>query len=380
MTSDAKGLGNMSTLSKVESSALTLLGVLFLSVVIYTQRYSVLRGQNDFIQLYAGAKLSTNQMPYSIPLTVAIQRAELGGVMKGVYFSRLPFYAVVLRPLAAFPYRVAYTLYQVLSIAACVAAVWLLSRTVREMFYLSAWSFAIADSILNGQDTLFLFLFTTIFFVLVKEKKDLLAGLILGLCAIKPHLFVLMPIPMLIHKRLEIVGGALVSGVVLLMLCFIGGGATWINDYLHMLRNPELHPAQSQMPNLHGLLVIIGQSGFTVETICTILVIMSTVFVSFRCKNFVLAACVAIIGGLLISYHAYIPDTVLLLCIYAQCKEAAITALGRSMLLLSTLPFIYLVSLTTPSTLALQSAVIAAFIFTARDASLNVPDLKRLAP
>lgn len=82
------------------------LGALFLLSLAYLQRERALKGQNDFAQLYTAAKLVGTPDLYSRQANLATIQAIHGFTMETVVYTRPPFYAALLKPLAAFPYRV----------------------------------------------------------------------------------------------------------------------------------------------------------------------------------------------------------------------------------------------------------------------------------
>ena len=84
----------------------------------FTRR--ILVGQNDFMQLYIGARLSGSEAIYSRPDNEKLQ-IEFGGFQSdSIRYSRPPFYAVLLRPLILLPYTSAYWTFQTVSVIAFV--------------------------------------------------------------------------------------------------------------------------------------------------------------------------------------------------------------------------------------------------------------------
>ena len=74
-------------------------------------------GHNDFMQLYAGGTLAGTSELYSSGANRAMGE-QLGFWMPAVQFVRLPYYALLLKPLTILPYHTAYVVFQ----GACLAA------------------------------------------------------------------------------------------------------------------------------------------------------------------------------------------------------------------------------------------------------------------
>ena len=103
--------------SEVMRLAAALVGICFLALLMWTQRERILTGRNDFSQLYVGAKLSGSGQLYDRSANIEQFKQTIGVTMEGVLYSRLPFYAFLLRPLAALPYMVAFALFAALNLA-----------------------------------------------------------------------------------------------------------------------------------------------------------------------------------------------------------------------------------------------------------------------
>src|SRR5713101_3469514 len=93
------------------------LGVVFLVSLAYVQRQRVSRGENDFAQLYTGARLVGTPDLYSRTANLATIQTTLGFTMESVVYTRPPFYAALLKPLALLPYRAAYAVFSLATLA-----------------------------------------------------------------------------------------------------------------------------------------------------------------------------------------------------------------------------------------------------------------------
>src|SRR5579872_6855827 len=83
--------------------------ILYAVIVVRVSGSDILYGRNDFAPLWAAAKLVGTQDLYSFEGNQRIEWTVTGVPMKITYF-RLPFYAVLLKPLLLLPYVAAYWL------------------------------------------------------------------------------------------------------------------------------------------------------------------------------------------------------------------------------------------------------------------------------
>ena len=190
-------------------------GIALLSTLVALQWHRTIRGQNDFVALYVGAKLVGSPDLYSRPANEAMIQSILGATMQSVIYTRPPFYAALLKPLSFLPYLAAYGIF----CAACLSGIlWFVIRFSKECPALPLYtSFAVpvAAFLPEGQDTPLLLIFIGASILLSRQKRDFLAGLVFSLCAIKFHLFLFIPLLLLLKKRWHILAGAACgSGVI----------------------------------------------------------------------------------------------------------------------------------------------------------------------
>src|SRR5262245_61281018 len=113
----------------------------------------VINGQNDFVQLYAAARLAGSSNLYNGAALEQIQQEVANLKSEAIHYVRLPFYALFLRPLAWMPYRAAYASFQLINLL-CFA--WFLRQFVPgcpEIAAYASLSFPLYAMFLNGQDT-----------------------------------------------------------------------------------------------------------------------------------------------------------------------------------------------------------------------------------
>jgi hypothetical protein len=322
------------------SAALGLTLLIFLGLL---QRDRFFPGQNDFLQLYAGAKLSGTPDLYSPVAARRIHREATGVELVGVYYSRPPFYAALLRPLGMLPYRVAYWTFESISFAAFAVFLVLFVPQCKELVLFSSLCFPLLSDFLNGQDVTLVLLLAAGSILAIRNDHEFLAGLFLSLCAIKGHLFVLTPLVFLIHRRWRVLAGGATGGFILLTVSFLTDGWDWLRRYLALLQNPELHPNPSSMPNLRGL--IFGMAGAehpAAYWLLTILVVAAVAWLAWRIQDLEMAFAMSLVAGLLVGYHAYLQDAVLLLLPFAIVIAKSKVVPLRMLMAVAILPPIYI--------------------------------------
>jgi hypothetical protein len=322
------------------SAAVGLTLLVFLALL---QRDRFFPGQNDFLQLYAGAKLSGTPELYSPIAARRIHQESVGLELIGVYYSRPPFYADMLRPLGWLPYRAAYWTFEGISFVAFAVFLILFVPQCKELILFSSLCFPLLSNFLNGQDVTLVLLLAAGTILAIRREHDFAAGLLLSLCAIKGHLFVLTPLVFLIHRRWMVLIGGAVGGAVLTAVSFLTDGRDWPRRYLTLLSNPELHPNPASMPNLRGLVFgLTGEDYPAMYWALTVLVVAVVVWLAWKMADLEMALAMSLIAGLLVGYHAYLQDAVLLLLPFAIVIARSKVVSLRVLIALAILPPVYI--------------------------------------
>lgn len=322
------------------SAAVGLTLLIFLGLL---QRDRFFPGQNDFLQLYAGAKLSGTPDLYSPEAARRIHRESTGVELVGVYYSRPPFYALFLKPLAMLPYRAAYWTFEGISFAAFAVFLILFVPQCKELILFSSLCLPLLSNFLNGQDVTLVLLLAAGSILAIRKEHAFLGGLLLSLCAIKGHLFILTPLVFLIHRRWRVLAGGAAGGVLLTVLSFLSDGWDWPRRYLTLLENPELHPNPSSMPNLRGLVFgIAGGEHPAAYWVLTVLVVAAVAWLAWKMPDLEMAFAMSLVAGLLVGYHAYLQDAVLLLLPFAIVIAKSKAVPLRVLMALAILPPIYI--------------------------------------
>ena len=305
--------------------------------------HRMLIGQNDFVHFYIGGVLSGSAELHSAEANFALQKQLAGGVFAHSYFVRPTFYGSLLKPLAWLPYQVAYVVFQMISVACFCMFVRLNLRSLPQLPVLCAMSLPMLSCFFNGQDVMFLLLFCSVSLWLAGQKRDLEAGMILALCAIKAHLFLLAPFAMLLHKRYRIFYGGVIGCLILFAIGVADSGWASQKKLLELLMNPASSPYPEIMPNLRSLLGENHGLFFAVFPIVAGICIR----VMQKAPSYESAFGWSLLGGLLLSFHAYTHDALLLLPTLAAIAPSA-TRQQRIALTAITLPFFYVLSLLGP--------------------------------
>lgn len=311
--------------------------VVMLIAMVPTPWNRVATGQNDFAHLYIGGLLFGTPDLYSQHANVILQQRLIGDVLRNSYFVRPAFYAFLLKPLTLFSYRTAYLLFQAASIACFAFFFRSHVKRLPELTALSCLSVPLLSCLINGQDVTFLLLFCSVSLVLTRKRCDFMAGLVLSLCAIKVHLFILIPIAILLHKRYRIIWGGLAGCAVLSFIGLTAGGLKTQLEYLRLLRLPASSSYSEIMPNLRNLVHENNQLYFIGAVLC----LAFTAWLIRQARDYEAAFGWALVGGLLASFHAYAHDCLLLLLAYALINHPQIPGYLRGIFRCLTLPFAY---------------------------------------
>jgi hypothetical protein len=295
---------------RVLSWSPVLLGVIFLMLLGYHRREQALGARNDFPTFYAGAKLAGTPELYSRAANLELIK-KLVGEDLGMMYIRPPFYAAILKPLAWFPFLAAYALFTALSLASYL---WFAARFTKEcpaLPFLSAISIPFLADLTAGQDAALMLAILGAAILLARNKEDFSAGLVLSLCAFKFHLFLFVPLLLLVKKRWRMIGGGVTGGVALAVLgTIVNGPASWI-AWLKVLRDPWINPDAGGMPNLHGLVAALGINpnweAILIGAVCLLFLWMTLHF-----DNFELLFAASLVCGLLVSFHSTIVDDLVL--------------------------------------------------------------------
>lgn len=273
----------------------------------------VISGRNDFMQLYAGARLVGTDGLYQPEAVYREQARAIGAVMPSVLFTRLPAYAFLLKPLGLLPYQAAYAVFQCVSAAALIGFLLLHGSRYPLVLVFTPLSLPLLFVLLNGQDLTLVLFFAALSLYLARRGRKGLAGLALSLCAIKFHLFVLVAAALLCRKEWRFAAGAAAGIGAAAGASTLLQGNGWIPAYLALAANPVIHPDLFAMPTLRGLSENLLPRARGLLPLLTLAVAAAFVWAARRVRGSEFGFFLALAGGIVVSPHAYAQDLVLLL-------------------------------------------------------------------
>ena len=187
----------------------------------------------DFVSFWAAARLVLAGHPADAYVPVLHRLAELPVLSRSYEaFYYPPAYLLLCAPLALLPYFGALAAFQVASGVAFLGTVLRILR--RRWAIVAALAFpAVPLNIVPGQNG---FLTAAIIGsgLVLLDRRPALAGAILGLMVIKPHLALAVPIALLASRRWRSLAWAAASALGLLALSYLlFGHACWANFLAH---------------------------------------------------------------------------------------------------------------------------------------------------
>lgn len=298
-------------------------GLLLCGLIGWLVRDRFLAGTNDFAQLYAGARLAGTPGLYTREGALRVHREAFAAELESVYYSRPPFYALLLKPLALLPYRAAFACFVSLNALALAWFFFAFGRRQPEILVFGALYPPTVVSLVTGQDVALLLALAAAGYLLLERGRPFSAGLVWSLCAIKAHLFLLVPLVLLLRKQWRALGGGAAGGAALVLLSFIAQGPGWVREYAAMLANAELHPGLDHMPNLQAVrLALAPGAGAWFLTGGALCVAVLLARITLRAADWKAPFAYALAGSLAISYHAYMQDCLMLLLAFAAALSS----------------------------------------------------------
>ncbi len=319
------------------------LGIVLLLLMMQSER--VWRGQNDFVAFYTGGKLAGTPELYSAEANTRLIRQTIGSGMVHTLYLRHPFYAALLMPLAALPYQWAYAIFSAATLGAFLWFVIKFQRECPALPVFAAFSVPLALAEANGQDPAFLVAIIGAAILLIRARRDFASGAILSLCILKPHLFLFVALLLLMKKRWQIVLGGVTGTAGLTVLGVAVNGIDSIRGWIDVIRNPWINGAAEGMPNLHGLVAMLGMPGWT-EVLLMVMTLLAFLWLVHKSDSFELLFAAALVCGLLANTHAAVSDDLLLIPVMVLVTGATqwVPLRVASALILTPIPYLMAVA------------------------------------
>lgn len=199
--------------------------------------------------------------------------------------------------------------------------------------------------IAHGQDTAFVTGIAILAFCAAERGRKVLCGVLLAFLLWKFHLFLLIPVVLLLRREWRILAGYVPAA---LFAVAVSVAMASPQSYIGLLRDPKfeaVHPSPELMVNVYALAINFGVD-FPVVRILLILGVLATVLLMPKTASMDRWFWGAIAGGLLISPHTFGYDVAYLLAPILKnvCDAGAAPAL-RWISALAVVPFPYFMTL-----------------------------------
>jgi hypothetical protein len=270
----------------------------------------------DLMQFYFAGQLAASgrvaglyQRQAYKPL-IAHMRAQ--GERVGAYpFNRPAFAAFLCIPLTWVPYRTALLLTALGNIVLLALLVWKLPAWSSQPVWLRvplAVFLPLLLTIVIAQDTLLLALLVAWGLRLAARGKDTAGGIVLALCAVKPHLIWALPLALLAAGKWRMLRAFAGAGAALALASFAAVGPGGVRDWIELLQAPSTDYRPETMANVRALAIHFG----TPAGVAATLFVLACAAIILRRGRFEekLAAC--LMASLLLNPHTYLYDLSLL--------------------------------------------------------------------
>jgi len=275
---------------------------------------------------------------------VAIQQQLLAPGSRRQPFISPPTVAFTVAPLAVFPHPVAYVIWAVLTFGAFAAAMALagistgLSRWVAVVGALAPWW--IMHSVNVGQVVPLVAAGLVVGWRLLRDRREVLAGIAFGAILLKPNTAMLVPLALLFATRYRALAAWGATAALVLLMTAAVLGPSGVMSYVNQMLGPW--PGGADNVTLRGALDATGVFAAVLRT----LIVVAVMGASYRMRASPgMVVPLAIVGSLLVSPYLHGSDLCLLAAAgwmiwEAQPKIAWRTLLAIAWVLAS--PFLYL--------------------------------------
>jgi len=268
-----------------------------------------------------------------------------------VPFDRLAYEALLYVPLSLLGYRNAYWIFTAVNLTLIVLCIRMLQPYLPKLEQLWYWLPSAAFlcwiplglALVAGHDSILLLALMLASAVSFYQEHDFSAGVFLGLTLFRPEFSILVALLFLVWRRWRTVAGFLATSAICLAISAIVTGLAGFESYLRNAFTWNTQPVplavslngtahSTVMPNLWCLITMLGHqflSSNSLHAITAVLALALLVWTATRPPNFALAILVV----LLVSYHASIYDTALLILPIAMVMDSRIGAVSGNQLI-----------------------------------------------
>ncbi len=194
---------------------------------------------HDFVNMWMGAKFALSgdiSTLFDWPRYVPAMRAEFWPEMLPHNWSYPPHVLLFTWPLGLLPYHAALVLWDLLGLSAFFLAIRFAMKTVAapDRFWLIVAAMGapvVASNIVLGQFGLFIGALCVAAWLL-RDKRPIVAGILIGILTIKPHLGLLWPVLLLIERRFAVIASAVATTGLLVVVTSAIFGWSAFPDYI----------------------------------------------------------------------------------------------------------------------------------------------------
>jgi hypothetical protein len=274
---------------------------------------------HDFLNLYTGASLARDGVFGGMHVPeVQLQREQeyAPRLTELVPFVRLPFYALLLAPLAWLPFGSAFWAWLGFQVAMLAGTwVWAFRRWGADALIFGSMYLPTALGIAHGQDCVLILWIVLGTYALANRGRDFSSGMLLGAGLIKFHLFLLWPLMLLIQRRWRMLAGACTAGAAELLVSLALAGPSGMAKYFSLLGRSDLQhlsPSPELMINVRALAINFRIDHAAVTGLLTVVAVILTALACWRAPLW-RAIAAASAGSLAVAPHVYGYDAGLLL-------------------------------------------------------------------
>jgi hypothetical protein len=217
--------------------------------------------EHDFLNMYTGAELAHQGRFAELhdpAVQLATERTHVPSLPAVVPFVRPAVYAAIISPLALAPFDTALWLWLGFHSALLLACCWWASRRFGPDAFLLGFLFAPpALGIAHGQDCIVPLALMCAAWEAHLRKRPVLTGVFLGLLMLKFHLFLLVPLALLVRRAWREAAGFAISASALVLATLLLGGIAGARQYIALLTAKDierLSPTPEKMVNIHAFL------------------------------------------------------------------------------------------------------------------------------
>ena len=226
-----------------------------MGVIASPNWHEIAPGHTDYLSFYSGGRLVFTPHLYDPDYAMAEQLRAAGVMGKGTYYTRMPWFAAAMWPLARLPFLTGHWIWESLLLCGLIAFVALWPRpSFGARATILCYSMPALICLRMGQDPPLLAALMAISLLLLNRGKPIVAGLVLSLTLAKFHLFLPLFPAVILARRWKFAAGLYGGAAFLLAMNFVVDGPGWPMRYFAAITNPTVTPGVIITPSLYYLI------------------------------------------------------------------------------------------------------------------------------